>query len=99
MTFTYSVSPQDWLGIAPLVVLVVMALVVMLVDLLLPHAGERSKHTGPANFLVLPMLSILGILGAIAATIVLLVVGAGASPHNHTGQAFNNMIGTDPGTL
>jgi NADH-quinone oxidoreductase subunit N len=99
MTFNYSVSPSDWLGIAPLVVLVIMALVVMLVDLALPHAGERSKHTGPANFLVLPFTSILGIMGAIAATIVLLAVGVGDAPNNHPGQIFNNMVGSDPGTL
>jgi NADH-quinone oxidoreductase subunit N len=75
-----------------------MALVVMLVDLVLPHAGERSKHTGPANFLVLPIVSLLGIVGAIAATIVMLVIGVGASPNNHANQVFNNMVGTDPAT-
>ena len=92
MTFTFTVTPADWVGIAPIVVLVIMALVVMLVDLLLPHAGERSKHTGPANFTVLPIVSLLGTLGAIAATIVLLVVGANA-------QVFNHMVAADAGTL
>src|SRR2546421_9528488 len=73
MTFTFTVAPADWVGIAPIAVLVIMALVVMLVDLMLPHAGERSKHSGPANFTVLPIVSLIGPLGAIAATIVLLI--------------------------
>jgi NADH-quinone oxidoreductase subunit N len=92
MTFTYSVSPQDWLGIAPIVVLVVMALVVMLVDLLLPHDGERSKHSGPANFTILPLVGLLGVLGAIAAAIALFFVG-------HPTPSFNGMIASDNGTL
>ena len=92
MTFTYTVRPEDWAGIAPLVVLVITALVVMLVDIALPHAGEKSKHTGPANFAVLPILSFLGILGAIATTIALLLVG-------HAAQVFNHMVGADAGTL
>ena len=92
MTFTYKVTPTDWLGIAPLVVLVITALVVLLVDLALPHAGEKSKHTGPANFTVLPILSFVGILGAIAATIILFLV-------DHPQQVFNSMVGADSGTL
>jgi NADH-quinone oxidoreductase subunit N len=90
--FKFTVAPADWVGIAPLVVLVIMALVVMLIDLLLPHAGERSKHTGPANFIILPIVSLIGLLGAIAATIVLLV--RGTSP-----QVFNYMVAADAGTL
>ena len=92
MTFTFTVSPADWGRIAPILVLVGMTLVLMLVDLVLPHAGERSKHTGPANFVVLPILGVLAILGAIAATIVLLIMG------DHQ-RAFNEMVGSDPGTL
>ena len=92
MTFTYKVTPADWLGIAPLVVLVIIALVVLLVELALPHSGEKSKHTGPANFTVLPILSFLGILGAIATTIALFLV-------NHPQQVFNSMVGADAGTL
>lgn len=92
MTFTYKVTPADWLGIAPLVVLVITGLLILLVDLALPHAGEKSKHTGPANFTVLPVVSCLGILGAIAATIVLFLV-------NHPQQVFNAMVGADSGTL
>src|SRR5579859_4117928 len=90
--FTFTVTPADWVGIAPIVVLVIMALVVMLVDLALPHAGERSKHTGPANFTILPIVSLLGLLGAIAACIVLLIKGANA-------QVFNHMVAADAGTL
>ncbi|HEX3642395.1 MAG TPA: NADH-quinone oxidoreductase subunit N [Ktedonobacteraceae bacterium] len=92
MTFTYKVTPADWLGIAPLVVLVIIALVVLLVDLALPHAGEKSKHTGPANFTVLPILSFVGILGAIATTISLFLI-------DHPQQVFNSMVGADSGTL
>ncbi|GCE18816.1 NADH-quinone oxidoreductase subunit N [Dictyobacter kobayashii] len=92
MTFTYTVSPKDWLGIAPIVVLVVMALVLMLVDLVLPHAGERSKHTGPANFTVLPAVGLLGVLGAMAAAVTLFFV-------DHPTSVFNNMLGADAGTL
>ncbi len=92
MTFTYTVISGDWGGIAPLAVLVITALLVMLVDLALPHAGERSKHTGPANFIVLPVVSLLGIVGAIAASVVLLVV-------DHPTQLFNHMIAADAGTL
>jgi NADH-quinone oxidoreductase subunit N len=92
MTFTYKVTPADWLGIAPLVVLVITSLLVFLVDLALPHAGEKSKHTGPANFTVLPIISFLGILCAIVATIILFLI-------NHPQQVFNAMVGADPGTL
>ncbi len=92
MTFTYKVTSPDWISIAPVIVLVALALIIMLVDLALPHAGEKSKHTGPANFVILPGLALLGALGAIAATIVLFLV-------DHPLQAFNNMVSADPGTL
>jgi NADH-quinone oxidoreductase subunit N len=92
MTFTYQVTLADWLGIAPLVVLVITSLLVLLVDLALPHAGEKSKHTGPANFTVLPILSLIGILGAIAAAIILFLI-------KHPQQVFNSMVGVDAGTL
>ncbi|HZO71684.1 MAG TPA: NADH-quinone oxidoreductase subunit N [Ktedonobacteraceae bacterium] len=92
MTFTFTVSPADWGRIAPVLVLVGMILIIMLVDLALPHAGEKSKHSGPANFVVLPLLSLLAVLGAVAATIVLWVIG------DHQ-RAFNQMIGSDPATL
>ncbi|HEY7417423.1 MAG TPA: NADH-quinone oxidoreductase subunit N [Ktedonobacteraceae bacterium] len=92
MTFTYTVSPADWGRIAPVLVLVGMTLVIMLVDLFLPHAGERSKHTGPANFVILPTLAFLGVLGALAATITLFVVG------DHQ-PAFNNMVSSDDSAL
>ncbi len=72
-----------------------MALIVMLVDLVLPHAGERSKHTGPANFTILPIVSFVGVIGAIAAVIYLLLNG----PLNAHQRVFNDMVGTDAGTL
>jgi NADH-quinone oxidoreductase subunit N len=92
MTFTYTVTPADWGRIAPELILVGMTLILMLVDLLLPHAGERSKHSGPANFVILPVLALLGIAGSLAATIVLFIVG-------DQQQAFNHMIGSDWASL
>lgn len=103
MTFTYFVSAADWGAIAPELVLAGMALIVMLVDLLLPQEGPRSKHSGPANYFVLPLLSFLGVLGSIAATIILFnrplvyeIFGGTATALN---QAFNGMIGYDQGSL
>jgi NADH-quinone oxidoreductase subunit N len=92
MTFTYSVQPDDWLGVAPILVLVVLALILMLVDAVLPHAGERSRHSGPANFVVLPIISLVGIVGAMVAAIIL-------SFTLHRTLDFNNMISSSTGTL
>jgi NADH-quinone oxidoreductase subunit N len=92
MTFTFTVAPADWGRIAPELVLVGITLLVMIMDILLPQAGENPKHRGPANYTILPILSFLGILGALAATITLFLVG-----DQHT--AFNNMIGSDWGSL
>ena len=94
MTFTYSVTAADWGRIAPELVLAGMTLIIMLVDLLLPQTGQgtKDKNSGPSNFAVLPLVSILGILGAFAATITLFIVGDNQ-------QAFNNMIGSDQGSL
>lgn len=92
MTFTYMVSATDWGRIAPLLVLVGMALVIMLVDVLLPQSNPRSKNSGPANFVVLPVLAFVGALGALAATIILFIIG------DHQ-PAFNQMISSDTGAL
>jgi len=92
MTFTFTVAPEDWGRIAPVLVLVGMTIMIMIVDVLLPHPGERTKHSGPENFAILPILAFLGILGAIVATITLFLVG-------DQRQAFNNMIGSDWGSL
>ena len=92
MTFTFTVAPADWGRIAPELVLVGITLLVMIVDILLPQAGESPKHRGPENFTILPILSFLGILGAFAATVLLFFVG-----DQH--MAFNNMIGSDWGSL
>ncbi|MBA2391710.1 MAG: NADH-quinone oxidoreductase subunit N [Ktedonobacteraceae bacterium] len=92
MTFTFTVAPADWGRIAPELVLIGITLIVMIVDILLPQAGESLKHRGPANYTILPTLSFLGILGALAATITLFLVG-----DQHT--AFNNMVGSDWGSL
>lgn len=92
MTFTYMVQTTDWLGITPLLVLALMTLVVMMVDLILPHAGTRSKHSGPANFAILPIVALVGVTATIAAVIVLFFVDRPA-------QVFNHMLAADNGTL
>ncbi len=92
MTFTSSVTAADWGRIAPELVLIIMALVVMLVDLLLPKTGPNVRESGPTNYLALPIVSILGLVGAFVATIILFGVGDGQ-------QAFNHMIGSDQGSL
>ena len=107
MPFTYFVSAADWGRIAPELVLAAMTLLIMLVDLLLPRAGDSSpsaklaervsiprgrRDSGPSNYLVLPALSLLGLVLALVATIVLFIVG------DHQ-NAFNQMIGSDQGSL
>jgi NADH-quinone oxidoreductase subunit N len=92
MSFTYTVSAADWGRIAPELVLASMVLVVMLVDLLLPRAEKHMKDSGPTNFWILPSLSLLGLMGAFAATIVLYIAGDGQ-------PAFNQMVGSDQGSL
>ena len=92
MTFTYTVTAADWGRIAPELALAITALLVMIGDLLLPQTGDTAKERGPANFIVLPILSLLGLLGALAATIVLYAVG-------DQQNAFNNMIASNDGAL
>src|SRR2546421_3289232 len=92
MTFTYTVTGADWGRIAPELVLALMAVVVMIVDILLPQQGKSAKESAPTNFIVLPLLSLLGLAGALAATIVLFVAG------DHL-AAFNQMVGSDYGSL
>jgi NADH-quinone oxidoreductase subunit N len=98
MTFTFSVTAADWGRIAPELVLAIMTLLVMIVDLLLPQPTVGAqfiaarKESGPTNFLVLPLVSLLGLAGAIVATIVLFAAGDQQT-------AFNQMIGSDDGSL
>lgn len=94
MTFTYSVTAADWGRIAPELVLAGITLILMIVDLFLPQTGSgpKDKHSGSSNFIVLPIVSIVGLLGAFAATITLFIVG------DHQ-QAFNHMISADEGSL
>ncbi len=92
MTFTYTVTAADWGRIAPELVLAIMALAVMIADILLPQQGKSAKESAPTNFIVLPILSLLGLVGALAATIVLFLVG------DHL-AAFNQMTGSDYGSL
>ena len=91
MTFSFTVTIADWWRIAPLVVVVGMALIVMLVDAVLPHEGERTKHSGPQNYTILPILAFVGVAGAIGTTIGILFGGDHA-------EAFNGMVGSDQGT-
>src|SRR5258708_38685435 len=90
MSFTYTVSAADWGRIAPELVLAAVALLVLLVDLLLPQRGKGKKGSG--TFLVLPLLCLLGLAGAIVATIILFIFG------DHQ-PVFNQMIGSDQGSL
>jgi len=90
MSFTFIVSAADWGRIVPELILAVIALLVLLVDLLLPQPGKGQPSTG--NFLVLPVLCLLGLAGAIVATIILFTLG------DHQ-PAFNQMIASGQGTL
>jgi NADH-quinone oxidoreductase subunit N len=92
MTFTYSVTAADWARITPELILAIMTLIVMLVDLVLPRPAQDGKDSGPTTFVVLPLLSLLGLAGAFAATIVLFASG------DHQ-TAFNHMVGSDTGSL
>ena len=94
MSFTFTTSAADWGRIAPELVLAVFALLILLADLLfLPQAGKSEKGSaGEGNFMLLPVLSLVGLLGALAASIVLFNVG-------DYQPAFNHMIGSDAGTL
>ena len=56
------------------------------------QSPPAPPDTLPFSFLALPGLSLLGVLGAFAATIVLFIVG-------DYRPAFNSMIGSDEGTL
>ncbi len=94
MTFTYTVTAADWGRIAPELVLAVITLILMIVDLFLPQTGSgpKDKHSGSSNFTVLPIVSIVGLLGAFAATLTLFIVG-------DQQQAFNHMVSADWGSL
>jgi NADH-quinone oxidoreductase subunit N len=90
MSFSFTVSAADWGRIVPELILAAIALLVLLVDLLMPQPGKGQASTG--NFLVLPVLCLLGLAGAIVATIVLFTLG------DHQ-PAFNQMIASGQGTL
>src|SRR5438876_9662660 len=92
MTFTYTVTAADWGRIAPELVLTIMTLIVMIVDILLPQTARGAKDSRPTNYIVLPLLSLLGLAGAFVATIVLFVAGDQQT-------AFFQMIGSDFGSL
>ena len=93
MSFTFTVSAADWGRVAPELVLAVFALLILILDLLLPQPGKRGKTPEDGgNFIALPVLSLVGLLGALAASIILFNLGDYL-------PAFNHMIGSDPGTL
>src|SRR6266571_329375 len=92
MSFNFIITSADWGRIAPELVLVGMALVLMLIDLLLPHEGARSKDSGPANYVILPVVALLGVAGGLAATITLFFIGDHQS-------GFYGMVGSDYGSL
>jgi NADH-quinone oxidoreductase subunit N len=99
MSFTYTVTAADWGRVAPELVLAVMALITMLADLILPQGEHAQKAHLKEDarslsffYLLLPVLCLVGLVGAIIATVVLFQVG------DHL-NAFNNMIGSDQGSL
>src|SRR5690242_13222097 len=93
MSFTFISSAADWGRIAPELVLAVFALLILLTDLFLPQAEKSDKRpVSGENIIVLPVLSLVGLVGALVASIVLFNVG-------DYQPAFNHMIGSDPGTL
>jgi NADH-quinone oxidoreductase subunit N len=85
--------------IVPLLVLAGMGLLTLLADLLLPQ-GEQArlaleKNPGasiPFSFLVLPLLGVIGLAGALAATILLFALG------DHQ-TAFSGALASDQGTM
>jgi NADH-quinone oxidoreductase subunit N len=89
MSFTFTTSAADWGRIAPELVVAAFALLVLMADLLLPQP-DKDKPAG--NYLVLPALSLLGVVGALIASIILFNIG-------DYQPAFNHMIGSDPGSL
>jgi NADH-quinone oxidoreductase subunit N len=90
MSFTYTPSAADWVRIAPLVVLAIVSLLVLMVDLLFSPSAKNQKSS--TTFLVLPLLSLLGLAGALIATIILFIFG------DHL-PAFYMMISSDQGSL
>src|SRR5258708_25899340 len=92
MTFTYSVTAADWARITPELILTIMTLIVMLVHLVLPRPAQDGKDSGPTTFVVLPLLSLLGLAGSFPATIFLF------APGDHP-TAFNHTVGSDTGSL
>lgn len=99
MSFTYIASASDWVRIVPLLVLAGVGLLTLLADLLLPQ-GEQArlalaKKPGasiPFSFLLLPLLGVVGLLGALAASLALFALGDHQS-------AFYGMLASDQGTL
>ncbi len=101
MSFTYIASAGDWMRILPILVLAGMGLITLLVDLLLPQGAQAllalkgqsaSDVSVPSAFLWLPFLGLLGLAGALAASIVLFAIG------DHK-TAFSGMLASDQGTL
>ncbi len=85
MEFTYTPPAADWLRIAPELVVGGMALVVLLVDLILPAARR-------AYGLLLAAVALLGVVGAAVAVGYLLATGV-------SGDAFFHMVTADQTAL
>ena len=101
MSFTYIASAGDWVRILPILVLAGMGLITLLVDLLLPQGAQAllalknrpaSDVSVPSTFLWLPFLGLLGLAGALAASIVLFAIGDYKT-------AFYGMLASDQGTM
>lgn len=99
MSFTFIASASDWVRILPLLILAGMGLITLLADLALPQGAQArlalEKYPGasiPLTFLSLPLLALLGLVGALVATFVLFAVGDQQT-------AFYGMLASDQGTL
>ncbi len=99
MSFTYIASASDWVRILPLLVLAGMGLLTLMADLFLPQGMQarlalmrRPGASIPASFLLLPLLSLLGLAGALAASIVLFAAGDQQT-------AFYGALASDQGTM
>ena len=99
MSFTFIASASDWVRILPLLILAGMGLIVLLADLVLPQGAQArlalEKYPGasiPFEFLLLPFLALLGLAGALAASVVLFALGDQQT-------AFYGMLASDQGTM
>ena len=112
MSFTYIASINDWVRILPLLILAGTGLVTLLADLVLPQSarGRQALEQSPGaslpfEYLFLPIVALLGLVGALGASIVLFATDPYCAPGLAcaTGRApqtaFYGMLASDQGTM